>query len=466
MGPDLKAVKSDRCTGVDIIIEDLKSHPCCPHGPTLMFSKDVGQVKKYFYSCSACRDRKLCNFFLWADEKDKVSKHKLDAWECERITFLKGINHRRQFLAFNKVSALPAPKRSFCNTCSKFIIEDECKHAEHSIISDITDNQLSHPSELLPPLVNAKKEAQYLFSKESVKFLVDTFLSLNYKYVICIGTPRIHEYIQSSVKGLSSILLDIDRRYHNFFGPLEFCWYNSFNNHFFFKEAQLGFEDFLKSSRGENTVLVTDPPFGGRTEPLAQTFSTINNKYKSLTKGNGELPMFWIFPYFMEPQIQNSLPEFQMVDYKVEYDNHPLFHNGSKGRKQGSPVRIFTNISCSQIKLPPDNYRFCHKCNKWVAKENKHCMICAICPSKNGQTYTHCKLCKRCVKPNWRHCSNCQRCAQLNHLCKEIQFNGVCLTCKKLGHKKADCPEVYTLNSSHSKRRKQFQQSKSKKRKH
>lgn len=103
MGPYTKAFKSDNGTGVDVIIEDLKSHPSCPHGPTLKFSKDVGQVKKYFYSCSACRDRKLCNFFMWADEKDKVSKPKLEAWESERIKFLKVVKHRKQFLALNKV---------------------------------------------------------------------------------------------------------------------------------------------------------------------------------------------------------------------------------------------------------------------------------------------------------------------------------------------------------------------------
>lgn len=60
-------------------------------------------------------------------------------------------------------------------------MENEAKHAEHSLISNITDHQLEHPLEILPPLENAKMEAQYLFSKESVKFLVDTFLDLGYK---------------------------------------------------------------------------------------------------------------------------------------------------------------------------------------------------------------------------------------------------------------------------------------------
>lgn len=53
----------------------------------------------------------------------------------------------------------------------------------------------------------------------------------------------------------------------------------------------------------------------------------------------------WMFPYFMESQILNSLPDFNMLDYKVDYVNHSLFQDGPKGRKYGSPVRIFTNIS-------------------------------------------------------------------------------------------------------------------------
>lgn len=86
-----------------------------------------------------------------------------------------------------------------------------------------------------------------------------------------------------------------------------------------------------------------DPPFGGRVELLAQTVKTIDALYKKLNKVDDDLNIFWIFPYFMEPQIKNSLPNFTMLDYKVDYDNHPLFQQGNKGRKHGSPVRIFTN---------------------------------------------------------------------------------------------------------------------------
>lgn len=88
-----------------------------------------------------------------------------------------------------------------------------------------------------------------------------------------------------------------------------------------------------------SVALVMDPPFGGRVEPLAETINAIIRDYKK-----EKLPVFWVFPYFMEPHIVNSLPDFTMLDYKVDYDNHPLFTQDEKGRKYGSPVRIFTNV--------------------------------------------------------------------------------------------------------------------------
>jgi len=170
---------------------------------------------------------------------------------------------------------------------------------------------------------------------------------------------------------------------------------------------------------------------------------------------------FGFFPYFMEPQILNSCPNFHMLDFKVQYDNHPLFQNSSKARKQGSPVRIFTNISPSLIKLPEDAYKFCHECNKWVSKENRHCNLCKACTSKNGETYIHCKICQRCIKPNWQHCSDCGRCAQVAHRCGKISFTGVCLQCKEPGHKKSECPQSEG-QSRLLKRKKRFANAKSK----
>lgn len=161
-------------------------------------------------------------------------------------------------------------------------------------------------------------------------------------------------------------------------------------------------------------------------EPLAWTIRHMWNWHNSIHKTQDLFPVFFIFPYFMEPQIKNHLPQLAMCDYKVDYDNHPLFQTAPKGRKHGSPVRIFTNINMQKILLPPEQgYKFCHSCEIWVSNENRHCEKCLKCTSKDGRTYLHCDLCNRCVKPTWKHCEQCARCAQPQHNCQEIQFSQV-----------------------------------------
>lgn len=49
-------------------LDKLDQNPYWVHGPTVLFSNRV----KKFYSCSACRDQKLCFFFTPAMKKTKV----------------------------------------------------------------------------------------------------------------------------------------------------------------------------------------------------------------------------------------------------------------------------------------------------------------------------------------------------------------------------------------------------------
>ncbi|CAG9817666.1 unnamed protein product [Phaedon cochleariae] len=423
---------------IEIVNGDLESHPQCPHGPTILFSRNVKGTKRNFFACAASRDRKHCNFFLWAENRSTFKK---DVWQQEINKELGGINHEKLFSMQDMIKVPPA-MRLFCHKCTELVDERENdQHKNHNSIRKLTDYQLKHPTEILPALENTKKEAQYLFSKSSVETMMDMFERLGYRHIICVGTPRIHEHLQNHCSNLTSILLDMDKRFHSFFGPQQYCWYNMFNHHFFFEEARDVFRNFLQNNNGKNIMLVTDPPFGGRTELIANTLNTINEEYKKLNDVRTDLPMFWIYPYFMEPQIRNSMPEFRMLDYKVEYENHAMFHNGLKGRKQGSPVRIFTNVDLRSIKLPDDDYKYCDVCDKWVAIENKHCAACNDCTSKSGVTYVHCSLCSRCVKPTWQHCEKCGRCTQKDHICEQLVFHKECYNCKEPGHKKADCPK-------------------------
>lgn len=67
--------KPDACSGgikARLLMSRLSTYNCVrPLGPALLFVK-TSQGKeegRRFYACSACRDRKDCNFFQWEDEK-------------------------------------------------------------------------------------------------------------------------------------------------------------------------------------------------------------------------------------------------------------------------------------------------------------------------------------------------------------------------------------------------------------
>ncbi|KAL6445537.1 hypothetical protein ACFW04_000824 [Cataglyphis niger] len=443
-------MRMDDTRGVICLWGSPKNHPQCPHGPTLLFGTYVNGELKKFYACSACRDRKLCKFYL--EYGQELSKSRKNVWEQEKKKLNQLYLHQKLYIRFNEIKAQSVTQRCYCHDCERLIFSSEKdKHIDHDITENLTDHQLHHPTELLKPLDNAKKEAQYLFSKKSTEDITKMLLKLGAKQILCIGTPRIHEYItEHYVDKMSSLLLDFDGRFHNFFGPLDYCWYNLFNHHFFNKDAVNVFKDFITQNEGKNTYLICDPPFGGRVEALSYTIKTIFDLHKKLNNNNVSLKIMFIFPYFMEnimreksnpPSVTGGLKDLIMSDYKVDYDNHPLFVSGKQGRKYGSPVRIFTNISLKLLELSMfDGYKFCKDCEKWVSSENKHCKKCKECTSKDGRTYKHCKICKRCVKPTWEHCKTCNRCMLEKHTCGQIpNIVGKCFKCNELGHTEKAC---------------------------
>lgn len=118
--------------------------------------------------------------------------------------------------------------------------------------------------------------------------------------------------------------------------------------------------------------------------------------------------------------IPGGISYLEMTDFKIEYDNHPIFQEKLSLSKKTSPVRLFTNVKLSLINLQEMvGYKYCNTCDRWVSKENNHCNICNKCTSKDGRPYKHCNLCKRCVKCSWKHCEFCKRCALKNHDCNQ-----------------------------------------------
>ncbi|XP_012280842.1 zinc finger CCHC domain-containing protein 4 [Orussus abietinus] len=439
-------------TSLICISEGLDSHPKCPHGPTLLFERTCMNDTEKFYACSAYRNRKQCPFYFKYDSKP--TKQHLRTWEKIKKKVLPCYYHQKLYSNFNELLLKRPAERTYCHKCEKFIfISEEERHKDHEKSTNLTDYLMHHPTEILRPLEDTKKEAQYLFSKKTVENVANILLKLGAKHVLCIGTPRVHEYISENLQNeMSSLLLDIDGRFHNFFGPLNYCWYNLFNHHFFREEAEIVFQDFLTQSNGDNMFLLCDPPFGGRVEPISQTIRTISNLHKqwnNICNPNKQLHIMFFFPYFMEPIMQmksnspgisGGLKELKMTDYKVHYDNHSLFTK-KRTKMQGTPVRIFTNISLNSFELPSsDGYKYCKRCQKWRAPENKHCKKCKQCTTKNGKTYKHCNICERCVKPNWLHCKKCNRCALEKHACGEFsKFTGRCNKCNLLGHGVRNC---------------------------
>lgn len=107
--------------------------------------------------------------------------------------------------------------RLYCHTCQKLLhVSDKSWHAKHDLLENISDHLMSHPTELLKPLDDSKHEAQYFFSKKAVKDLIGILKSLGAKNVLCIGAPRIHEYIKNEESDMSSLLLDLDGRFVSF----------------------------------------------------------------------------------------------------------------------------------------------------------------------------------------------------------------------------------------------------------
>ncbi|KAG7461948.1 hypothetical protein MATL_G00196580 [Megalops atlanticus] len=208
--------------GIEVILDEgeEKKAPCCPHGPTLLFGKACraeGRDRR-FYACSACRDRRDCSFFQWADEK--VSQARLLAREKENQLRQPPFSHQEYCLRFREFVALPLEQRKFCQECQLLLLPaDWPEHAAHKALSDdVTVARLRRPSLLLCPLENKKSNAQYLFADRSCHFLLDLLSSMGFRKVLCVGTPRLHELIKiRNVEGknesMKSLLLDIDFRY-------------------------------------------------------------------------------------------------------------------------------------------------------------------------------------------------------------------------------------------------------------
>jgi len=281
---------------------------------------------------------------------------------------------------------------------------------------------------LPPPIQRDKGEAQYHFSSETINFLVNLLKDVGIHRVLCVGVPSLHQFIWKNVTcGLKSFLLDIDTRLTKNVDSA--AQYNMCNHHFFSSEEKMKYQKFIdvdSDEEREKIALIIDPPFGAKVDVLWN--GALKHIQADCYESNHiTCEVVWIFPYFMEGHILSSCPaqcRLRMSDYVITYSNHPKFKEQQNNKKKPSPVRFFTTVPLSSIKLPEELYRYCIICQKWVQQDNLHCNICKACPTKDGgKTYVHCTKCKKCVKSTWFHCALCGSCHLENTDCKSISSN-------------------------------------------
>ncbi|KAH8254707.1 hypothetical protein KR032_011779 [Drosophila birchii] len=380
-----------------------EQHPRCEHGPTVLFHRQSQLPGQGYYACSAHRDSKLCSFHLPAEE-----------WSGQS-------------------SGTELAERDYPSLAGKEV-----------------DPALPDPTVGLTALSQDKVNAQYFFDEAALNFLAEQCRVLGVTKVVCMGAPRLHFHLRHKLK---SFLLDLDERFAGYLGPEEFCLYNMCNNHFFYNRKP--FEKFLNCSNSDHVLIVTDPPFGCRTELISHTLRSLRRLHNRINQlPSMPLSIFWIYPYYSANHIKQEMPEMEMCDYRINYTNHLRYTNvGRQSRFCGSPVRMFTNVPLRLLRLPlEEGYKYCRDCDCYTAKENLHCSRCGTCPSANGQTYRHCDHCDTCVKPNYVHCSSCRRCTQREgHTCAFYQSKQHCWLCGDKGHIETNCLKFKNSKLKHTK---------------
>lgn len=278
-----------------------------------------------------------------------------------------------------------------------------------------------------------RQNAQYLISDRSLEFLETCFLS-KFTNCICIGTPKIHDFLtrrktenSSKTQNWNSILLDIDDRFQLIF-PETFVRFNMFNCHFFEKSDQ--FLNLASKFDPDQPILVlADPPFGGVTSAFVDSLVKLKNEILP----GVELKMAYLFPNFFEREIVQAFSKLETklepVNFIVDYENHPKFLNKLTGHKS-SPVRIFTDVKLdAQILENLDSkfltdlnsekvVKFCKNSKQLEFIGSQFCKICQKSYGHANSKFRHCHLCQICVKEKWRHCKKCVKCQPEYHNCR------------------------------------------------
>ncbi|CAH8497416.1 unnamed protein product [Heterobilharzia americana] len=225
------------------MIELSTDGPTCPHGIMLKVTDKCS--KSFYYACSAFRSKGEC------ERQELYQMRTSKNWSVENML------------------DIVQSDRAYCFTCDCLfsISVGKKKHRKHEYTKNFSKNLLSMPSYLLKPLENSKAHAQYFFSLDCLNRLYSIIYKLSVNYIICIGSPRLHDFIQLQCihrgQSMNSYLLDIDFRLTSFYRPCNnFSRYNMVNGFFFSPQDEKLFYCFLKENvKPMNKLLIfCDPP--------------------------------------------------------------------------------------------------------------------------------------------------------------------------------------------------------------
>ncbi|CAL8098980.1 unnamed protein product [Calicophoron daubneyi] len=281
--------------------------PRCPHGPMLALLNTQSPSDRF--ACSAFRNKADCG-------KDARLQ-----------------NGSRLHWSVNELLKAAPGDRGYCIECDcLYRCSITSRHVAHKTQIGLTDDLLRMPSFLLKPMANSSGHA-YFFSLESLNHLYSIFCQVGAQFVLCIGSPRMHEFIQLQrthrSQPMDSHLLDMDFRLKSFYGE-KFSRYNMVNGFLFTPTDDSCFQSFCTRAKElSKCVLFCDPPFASplclilkQMDSLRSLLSDRNcdkvmNKKPSAGSGRNLTPIFFVLPYFFEHKLQKMAPFFALLDYKI-----------------------------------------------------------------------------------------------------------------------------------------------------
>lgn len=157
---------------INVVNDDPSGNPhCLSHGPSIQMSEsfDDGSPTQMFFACSANRDRFKCKIQTGKDPIDQLALQK---------KYEQRLSKHSSLLAKIK-SSLP-DQRGYCGQCSCLVLAHQFqKHRQHQAFRQgLTDQMIRCPTQILAPLDNDTKEAQYFFSEQSLDCFGDMFRRL------------------------------------------------------------------------------------------------------------------------------------------------------------------------------------------------------------------------------------------------------------------------------------------------